>query len=135
METETISFFPALLKMIAALALVLGIMIGLAFLVRRFFQQAGLAAPDGSAINILTVKYLGPKSSIMIVDILGQAVVIGVTNQQMSYITTIDDVVSLDKLKAMNRLRGTKTMPIDPLDHYKNLIKSLVRSKKDDKRP
>ena len=41
METETISFFPALLKMIAALALVLGIMIGLAFLVRRFFQQAG----------------------------------------------------------------------------------------------
>nr|HPJ97396.1 flagellar biosynthetic protein FliO [Syntrophales bacterium] len=119
METETISFFPALLKMIAALALVLGIMIGLAFLVRRFFQQAGLAAPDGSAINILTVKYLGPKSSIMIVDILGQAVVIGVTNQQMSYITTIDDAVSLDRLKTMNRQRGTKTMRIDPVDHYK----------------
>nr|HPJ95695.1 flagellar biosynthetic protein FliO [Syntrophales bacterium] len=74
------------------------------------------------------------KSSIMIVDILGQAVVIGVTNQQMSYITTIDDAVSLDRLKTINRQRGTKTMRIDPVDHYKNLIKSLVRSKKDDKR-
>jgi flagellar biosynthetic protein FliO len=131
---ETISFFPALLKMIAALALVLGIMIGLAFLVRRFFQQTGLAAPDGSAINILTVKYLGPKSSIMIVDILGQAVVIGVSNQQMSYITTLDSVDALEKLKALSRKHGNPTMPVDPLDHYKNLIKSAIRSKKDQNR-
>lgn len=132
---ETISFFPALLKMIAALALVLGIMIGLAFLVRRFFQQTGLATPDGSAINILTVKYLGPKSSIMIVDILGQAVVIGMSNQQMSYITTLDDVDALEKLKVLTRRRGSPTMPTDPLDHYKNMIKSMIRSKKDRNRP
>jgi flagellar biosynthetic protein FliO len=132
---ETISFFPALLKMIAALALVLGIMIGLAFLVRRFFQQTGLTTPDGSAINILTVKYLGPKSSIMIVDILGQAVVIGMSNQQMSYITTLDGLDALEKLKALTRRRGGPTRPVDPLDHYKNMIKSMIRSKKDQNRP
>lgn len=132
---ETISFFPALLKMIAALALVLGIMIGLAFLVRRFFQQTSLTTPDGSAINILTVKYLGPKSSIMIVDILGQAVVIGMSNQQMSYITTLDGVDALEKLKALNRRRGGPTIPADPLDHYKNMIKSMLRPKKDQNRP
>lgn len=128
---ETISFFPALLKMISALALVLGIMIGLAFLVRRFFQQTGLAAPDGSDISILSVKYLSPKSSIMIVDILGQAVVIGMSNQQMSYITTLDSVTALDKLKALNHQRGSRPMSIDPLDRYKHIIKSMMRTKKD----
>jgi flagellar biosynthetic protein FliO len=128
---ETISFFPALLKMISALALVLGIMIGLAFLVRRFFQQTGLAAPDGAAISILSVKYLSPKSSIMIVDILGQAVVIGMSNQQMSYITTLDSAAALEKLKALNRQRGSQAMPIDPLDRYKHIVRSIMRPKKD----
>jgi len=128
---EPISFFPALLKMISALALVLGIMIGLAFLVRRFFQQTGMATPDGSAITILTVKYLGPKSSIMIVDILGEVVVIGVSNQQMSYLTTIDDEAALAKLKSLSRRGVGQTVTIDPLDRYKDLIKSLIRQKKD----
>ena len=128
---ESISFFPALLKMISALALVLGIMIGLAFLVRRFFQQTGMATPDGSAITILTVKYLGPKSSIMIVDILGEVVVIGVSNQQMSYLTTIDDEAALAKLKALSRRGVGQAVTIDPLDRYKDLIKSLIRQKKD----
>lgn len=128
---ESISFFPALLKMISALALVLGIMIGLAFLARRFFQQTGMATPDGSAISILTVKYLGPKSSIMIVDILGEVVVIGVSNQQMSYITTIDDTAALERLKSLSRQRGAQTVAIDPLDRYRDLIKSFIRQKKD----
>jgi flagellar biosynthetic protein FliO len=128
---ETVSFFPALLKMIAALALVLGIMIGLAFLVRRFFQQTGLAAPDGSAISILTVKYLGPKSSIMIVDILGEAVVIGVSNQQMSYITTLESADALERLKALSHKRGGRVAPVDPLDRYKHIIQSIISPKKD----
>jgi flagellar biosynthetic protein FliO len=128
---ETISFFPALLKMISALALVLGIMIGLAYLVRRFFQQPGLAVPDGSAISILTVKYLGPKSSIMIVDILGQAVVIGMSNQQMSYIKTIDSADALEKLKILSRQRGSQTKPVDPLGRYKEIVSAIIRPKKD----
>jgi len=128
---ESISFFPALLKMISALALVLGIMIGLAFFARRFFQQTGMATPDGSAISILTVKYLGPKSSIMIVDILGEVVVIGVSNQQMSYITTIDDTAALERLKSLSRHRGAQAVAIDPLDRYRDLIKSFIRQKKD----
>jgi len=128
---EPISFFPALLKMISALALVLGIMIGLAFLVRRFFQQTGMATPDGSAITILAVKYLGPKSSIMIVDILGEVVVIGVSNQQMSYLTTLDDEAALEKLRSLNRQRGRGIPAVDPLDRYKNLVRALIRQKKD----
>jgi flagellar biosynthetic protein FliO len=128
---ETISFFPALLKMISALALVLGIMIGLAYLVRRFFQQTGMAAPDGSAISILTVKYLGPKSSIMIVDILGQAVVIGMSNHQMSYITTLDSADALEKLKTLSRQRSGQAKPVDPLGRYKDIVSTLIRPKKD----
>jgi flagellar protein FliO/FliZ len=132
---ETISFFPALLKMIAALALVLGIMIGLAYFVRRFFQQTGITAPDGAAISVLTVKYLGPKTSIMVVDILGEVVVLGLSNQQMSYITTLEDPASLEKLRSLGRQRGGMPMPIDPLDHYKTLIKNMIGARKDRKRP
>ncbi|MDX9746221.1 MAG: flagellar biosynthetic protein FliO [Syntrophales bacterium] len=131
---ETISFFPALLKMIAALAVVLGIMVGLAFLVRRFFPQTGLAASDGSAIRILAVKYLGPKSSIMIVDILGRAVVIGISNQQVSHIMTIDDAASLERLDSLSRQRGGQIMPAGFPGHYKKWVRSFIRPGKENRR-
>jgi len=92
--------------MISALALVLGIMVGLAFLFRRFFQQTGISMSDEAAIQILSIKYLGPKNSIMIVDILGQIVVIGVSHQHMSYITTIDDEDALLRLHSLGNAPG-----------------------------
>ncbi len=131
---ETVSFFPALLKMISALAVVLGVMVGLAFLVRRFFPQTGMGGADGAPIQILAVRHLGHKSSIMIVDILGQAVVIGVSNQQMSYITTIDDAASLEKLAALSPKRTSPAASV-PLDRYREIVKSLIGTKQDGKRP
>ena len=130
---ETISFFPALLKMISALALVLGIMIGLAFLFRRFFQQTGISMSDGEAIHILSVKYLGPKSSIMIVDILGKIVVIGVSQQYMSHITTIDDEDALLKLHSLsNSPERRQEQPIaSPVfGRLANIIESFIQDVK-----
>jgi flagellar biosynthetic protein FliO len=135
---ETISFFPALLKMISALALVLGIMIGLAFLFRRFFQQTGIATSDGAAIHVLSVKYLGPKSSIMIVDILGQVVVIGVSHQQMSYITTIDDKEALLRLYSLNNTsRGGKEPSVSSpaLGRLTDIIQPIIQAAKRRNRP
>ena len=125
---ETISFFPALLKMISALVLVLGIMIGLAFLFRRFFQQTGMSMYEGTAIHVLSVKYLGPKSSIMIVDILGKVVVIGVSHQQMSYITTIDDKEALLKLRSSSGAPGDGNPgPKGLTDIAQSLVKLMKR--------
>lgn len=137
METETISFFPALLRMISALALVLGIMLGLAFLFRRFFQQTGMPMSDGTAIRILFVKYLGPKSSIMIVDILGKIVVIGVSHQHMSYITTIDDEEALLKLYSLdNASEGGKehSVSVPVSGHFTDIIQPLIQAVKRRKR-
>jgi flagellar protein FliO/FliZ len=130
---ETISFFPALLQMISALALVLGIMIGLAFLFRRFFQQTGAPISDGAAIRILSVKYLGPKSSIMIVDILGQVVVIGVSQQHMSYITTINDKDALSKLHSSSGAPGAGkeySLSSPVFARFSDIIKALVQGGK-----
>ncbi|MDR2861242.1 MAG: flagellar biosynthetic protein FliO [Syntrophobacterales bacterium] len=135
---EPISFFPALLKMISALALVLGIMIGLAFLFRRFFQQTGLSMPDGAAIRILSVKHLGPKNSIMIVDILGQIIVIGVSQQQMSYITTIDNKEALSRLPSLNGASGEGKGPSlasPAFDRLTDIIKPLIQGVKRRNRP
>ena len=129
---ETISFFPALLKMISALALVLGIMIGLAFLFRRFFQQTGVSMSDGAAIHILSVKYLGPKSSIMIVDILGQVVVIGVSHQHMSYITTINDEEALLRLRSLSNMPGggKEQFPSPGFGRFANAIQPIIQAVK-----
>lgn len=133
---EPISFFPALLKMISALALVLGIMIGLAFLFRRFFQQTGISVSDGAAIHILSVKYLGPKSSIMIVDILGQVVVIGVSQQHMSYITTIDDEEALAKLQSLsNTPERRKGSSPSALGRLADIIQPFTKAVKRRNRP
>jgi flagellar protein FliO/FliZ len=104
---DSIAFWPSFFKMLFALAVVLGLLVGAMYFFRRILQRPTAGGHDNGAINVVTARYLGPKSSIMLVEVLGKFIVIGLANNQMSHLATITDPEALEKLKYSDN-RGEK---------------------------
>ena len=122
---STFDFLASLLKMVSALAVVLGIMLAGLWAVRKLMKKTGTGVDDGHAIRILSTRYLGPKSSIMLVDVLGSVIVVGVTGSQISMLTTITDEDSLDRLKSSRAGERDPQAFLDQITLYKRKLKTL----------
>ncbi|MEA3486386.1 MAG: flagellar biosynthetic protein FliO [Thermodesulfobacteriota bacterium] len=112
--------FPSLLKIVSALAVTVGIMIVVAYLFKKIVKR-GSEINNDDLIKILSAKYLGPKSSIMLVDVLGNIMVIGISSSGISMLTEILDPESLERLRAIQGQEG-KQVPFS--DYLKRLLKS-----------
>ena len=122
---STFDFIASLLKMVSALAVVLGIMLAVLWVVRKLMKKAGKDVDEGHAIRILSTRYLGPKSSIMLVDVLGSVIVVGVTGSQISMLTTITDEDSLERLKSSRAGERESQAFLDQITLYKRKLKTL----------
>ncbi len=125
-----VSFFPAILKMFFALAIVIGLLVATMYVLRRYLGNAPSGSRDGSLIQIVATRYLGPKSSIMVVEVLGKVIVLGLTGGQMTVLTTIDDESALEKMDALRELEAPKPVLVDRLKRYTEQMKVLVREQK-----
>ncbi len=131
---DSMALFTSLIKMVSALAVVLGIMIGGTYFIRRFFLPA---TPDTGAeapINVVATRYLGPKSSIMLIDVLGSVIVVGVANNQMSFLTSITDPAAVEKLKGLGRKDREFRSLMDNLAKYRQRLTARHRAGKDGRR-
>jgi len=111
---EPLAFWPSFFKMLAALAVVLGLLVGAMYFSRRMLQQPPAGGCDTMAINVVAARYLGPKSSIMLVEVLGKFILIGLANNQMSHLATITDPEALEEFR--NSAPPEKKIP--PLFDY-----------------
>jgi flagellar protein FliO/FliZ len=120
-------FFTALFKMLFALAVVLGLLVGSVYLLKRFAAPAG-GGDEGQPIRILAARSLGPKCNVLVVDILGKIVALGVTGSQISLLADLEDATALERLHPPGRA-SSSPLP-EPLDRYRRLLKSLGSSRK-----
>ena len=79
-----------LLKSVAMLSLVLGVLLAVLYLVRRFYGQYS-GASDLGLIRMVATHYVAPKERIVLLDVLGEKILIGVTPQQISHLATISN--------------------------------------------
>lgn len=79
----------ALMTMLAGLALVLGLMFGLYWLVRRFLPSVGGGA--GGGMRLVGRLPLGPRKFVALVEVAGRVLVVGVSDRGVNLLTTIDD--------------------------------------------
>jgi len=103
--------------------------------VRKLMKKTGTGVDDGQKIRVLSTRYLGPKSSIMLLDVLGRVIVVGVTGTQISMLTTITDEESLERLRSSRG--GENSQPfLDQITLYKRKLKtlSLVSGQSDNKK-
>ncbi len=114
------NLFPFFLKIISALAITLGIMLISMYLLKKAMKRTG-GINDG-LMKILSTQYLGPKNSIMLIDVLGDILVIGISNNQISLLTKIVDHSSLEQLKSIQRQEAKTPLFSDYLMRCKTKI-------------
>ena len=121
------AILPSFFKMLFALAIVLGLMVGAAYFFKKFLPRTSGGLNDNSLINIIASRYLGPKSSIMLVEILGKVIVVGISSNQMSHLATISEEGALDRLKHMGTHEASPPSIIDHLKRNKIVIEAFNR--------
>jgi flagellar protein FliO/FliZ len=116
--------------MLAALAIVIALMIAAAYFIKKFFIHS-LPNMNGSAlINIVSTRHLSPKNILMLIEVFGQVMLVGVSNQQMSLLSRIDDPAALEKIKNAHLTEGLFSNT-NPLARYKTLFRNLGSARKD----
>jgi len=128
---DTVSLLSSFLKMIFALAVVLGLLVGVMYFAKRFMQQSGPAADNQALINIVSSRYLGPKSRIVLVEVLDQIIVVGISNQQMTRLANIDDPQAMEKIKASRANSKTVDFAGSKLAQYMSALRISPKSQKD----
>lgn len=82
-------FAGAVLQMIAALALVLAILVGLYWLARRFLPSASLGG--GGKMRILGRLGLGARKQVVMLEVAGKTLVLGVSQDRITLLTSLED--------------------------------------------
>lgn len=115
--------------MLAALAVVIAMMIGTAYVLKKYFYRSTETINGDPMINILSDRYLGPKSSILLVDVLGQVMLLGVSVNQISALGTISDPKALEHLK--NLRPPPQAPPIsESILRYRSILRNIGQLRK-----
>ena len=126
---DSVSFVWSFFKMLAALAIVIAMMIGAAYVLKKYFYRSPETINGNPMIDILSARYLGPKNSILLVDVLGQVMLLGVSTTQISTLGTISGPKALENLKNL-RLQH-KALPVsESFLRYKSLLRNIGQVRK-----
>lgn len=101
-------FWDSLIRMVSALAVVVGLMMVLAAVARRLMGGRSLAFNQAPVVQVLGSVYVGPRKSIALVAVGGELLIVG---------TTATDLVPLGRVsdpEEVRRLLAGKTG--EPLD-------------------
>ena len=80
----------AVIKMISALALVIAAVYGGLYLLRKMMGRRGGAALGVDALTVLQTTYVGQHKAISLVKVGRRSVLVGVTDNQISTLTELD---------------------------------------------
>jgi flagellar biosynthetic protein FliO len=119
-------------KMVLSLAAVLGLMFGLAFLVRKFVLQGKGGTSSSVGIDILGQRTLQPKRSIIVLKVLGKVLVVGMTDHGMHTLAEFDGRDLPDAVGARTRAEGEPSRLTVPerrsfAGHLQHYIQNLVQ--------
>ena len=92
------------------LFLVLALLIFIFYLVKRFSESRGLKGHK-DFIRILSVHHLSPKEKLVLMDVLGQTLLVGVTPNQISKIAELDQAPDQTPDQATNRVTRRAAEP------------------------
>ena len=110
---------PALFKMISALAITLGVMIIAVYGFKKAINKSTGGITDGESIKVLATRYLGPKKSIVLIDVLGKILLIGIASGNISLLTEINDSDLIEQIRPAGSKKG-ETIPF--MHHLKRLF-------------
>ena len=114
----------ALLKMISALSVVVGIAFITLWGFRKLVNGRTHSRSNAKSIEIVSSKYLGSKHSIVLVDVVGHILVVGLSPSGMSMLAHLDDKDSHARLTGMCAKKGEDVSFIEYLSHLTSRLHS-----------
>lgn len=78
------------LKMIASLGMVLALILGLLYGIKKLSRQR-MGAVGGKQIRVLESHYMGVKKSISLVSVPGKVLVVGISGDRINLLDTLDE--------------------------------------------
>ncbi|MBN2706892.1 MAG: flagellar biosynthetic protein FliO, partial [Deltaproteobacteria bacterium] len=96
------SLAAAALRSFLVLLLLAAVVIGLVYLLKRFRQGRGGFGGSG-LVQVLAREAVSPKHQILLIDILGEVLVVGVAGEQMTRLATISDPERLEELRLLRQ--------------------------------
>ena len=91
-------FMPSLIKVISSLLFVLGMMVVIAYIARRFMSSRMGPWQSGRRIRVLGTSYLGLKKEIALIQVGEEYLVLGVTPNHISLLTRLDHLPTLPEI-------------------------------------
>ena len=85
-------------RMLTALGLVLGGLLVCVYFIKRFLKR-DVGGSKEPLIRVIASQYIGIKKNISLIEIPGSILVVGVSNDNISLLTKIEDKIALDVLR------------------------------------
>jgi flagellar protein FliO/FliZ len=92
------NFVSTAIQMLTALGIVLGGVLVVFYLMKRFLKR-NVGGSKEQLIKVISSQYIGIKKNISLVEIPGSILVVGISNDNISLLTKIEDKVVLDRLR------------------------------------
>jgi flagellar protein FliO/FliZ len=86
------------LKMLSALGIVLGGMLVFFYFMKRYLKR-DFSGSKEKLVRVLASSYIGVKKNISLIEIPGSVLVVGITNDNITLLSKIEDKDILNKLK------------------------------------
>lgn len=96
--TSSADAFSGAFQMLMALGVVLGGLLLLLWFARRFLKR-DLAGSNRQLIKVVANQYVGIKKNIALVQVPGSVLVVGLTNDNISLLSKIEDQEILDSIQ------------------------------------
>ena len=114
------------LQMLTALAIVLGGLLVVFYLMKRFLRRDA-GGPGNPLIRVLASQYLGVKKNIALVEVPGTVLVLGISNENIRLLTKIEDQSVLDAIR-----QETSRLTPSFSDHLQRLTTRFKPTNSDD---
>jgi flagellar protein FliO/FliZ len=109
------------LKTFAMLCIVVAVLILVLFLMKRFFYLKD-GSGHGQFIKILSSHHVSPKERIALIDVVGEKIVIGITPENITFLTKIEKSDALDRIESLEGVGA-------PHGFFANFLRSSLRDK------
>lgn len=99
----------AIVKLLSALAIVIVALYGGLYLLKRMMTTRRTASARQAALEVIESAYVGPKKTVSLVRVGNKAVLVGVTDQQISMLTELSPAETADLLVPTPQTKSAET--------------------------
>jgi flagellar biogenesis protein FliO len=104
---KPIELIPSSMKMFSMLALVLGVIFLLFFGFKKFVLKNTVFGGGEKLVNVLGTGFLGPKKNIVLVEVAGEVLVLGMSQDHIALLTSITDPEKIEEIKSAGGKGGS----------------------------